>query len=70
MQINKFKFLMIFYFILEHVTFLKQMQSLGAKHVLEHVAILRHLTDLNQWYFQAFTQFGNKTSFSHTVEFK
>ena len=57
---------MIIDFILEHVTFLKQMQSLGTKHVcwnveflkqmqslcakqgLEHVAILRHLTDLNQ----------------------
>ena len=41
--------------ILEHVTILKQMQSLAAK----HVAILRHFIDLNQWYFQAITQFGN-----------
>ena len=47
-------------FILEHITFLKQMQSLSAKRVLEHVAFLRHLTDLNQCYFQAFTKFGNK----------
>ena len=40
---------MIIDFILEHVTyFLKQMQILGANHVSEHVAILRHLTDLNQ----------------------
>ena len=61
---------MIIDFILEHVTFLKQMQSLGAKHVLEHAAILRHFTDLNQGYFNAFTQFGNKESFSHRVEFK
>ena len=52
--------------VLKHVEFLKQMQSLGAKQGLEHVAILRHLTDLNQ-FFQTFTQFGNKTSFSHTV---
>ena len=43
--------------------FLKQIQSLGAKLVLEHVAILRHFTDLNQKYFQAFTQFGNNTRF-------
>ena len=28
--------------------FLKQMLSLGAKHALEYVAILRHLTDFNQ----------------------
>ena len=67
LQINKYCFLMIIDFILEHVTFLKQMQSLGTKNVcwnveflkqmqslcakqgLEHVAILRHLTDLNQW---------------------
>jgi len=33
-------------YILEHVTFLKQMQRLGAKHVLEH------FTDFNQWSFQ------------------
>ena len=39
---------MIIDFILEHVEFLKQMQSLCAKQGLEHVAILRHLTDLNQ----------------------
>ena len=25
------------------------MQSLGAKHVLEQVAILKHFTDLNQY---------------------
>ena len=36
---------MIIDFILEHITFLKQIQSLGTKHVLEHVAILRHFTD-------------------------
>ena len=61
---------MIFDFISEHVTFLKKMQSLGANQVLEYVAILRHLTDLKQLYFQAFTQFGNKTSLSQTVEFE
>ena len=32
--------------ILENATFFKQKQSLGAKHVLEHVAILRHFRDL------------------------
>jgi len=32
--------------ILENATFFKQKQSLGAKHVLEHVAILRHVRDL------------------------
>ena len=53
---------MIIDLVLEHVIFLKQMQSLAARHVLEHVAILRHLTDLNHWYFQAFAQFGNKTN--------
>ena len=54
---------MILYFNLEHVKFLKQTQSLGTKHVLEHVAILRHFTDLNQRYFQAITRFGNTTYF-------
>ncbi len=44
-------------------TFVKQMQSFGANHVLEHFTILRHLTELNQWYIQAFTQFGNTTYF-------
>ncbi len=38
---------MILDLVLEHVTFFKQMQSLGTKHVLEHVTFLRHLTDLN-----------------------
>ena len=38
---------MILYFNLEHVKFLKKTQSLGTKHVLEHVTILRHFTDLN-----------------------
>ena len=33
-------------FILENVTFFKQKQSLGAKHVLENVSTLRHFTDL------------------------
>ena len=56
--------------ILEHVTFLKQVLSFGAKHVLEHAAILRHFTDLNQRCFQAFTQFGNKTSFVFTEKRK
>ena len=60
---------MIIDFILEHVTLLKQMQSLGAKRVLEHVlileyvAILRHFTDLKPDAFQGFTQFCNTQVF-------
>ena len=50
---------MIIDFILQHVIFLKQMQSLGAKHDLGHVAILRHFTSLNQ----ALTKFGKKNMF-------
>ena len=47
LHIKKFEFLIIIDLILEHhVAFLKQMQSLGAKNVLENVAILRHFTDL------------------------
>ena len=39
---------MIIDLILEQITFLKPIQSLGAKQVLEHVAILKYVTDLNQ----------------------
>ena len=58
---------MIIDFILQHVIFLKEMQSLGAKHDLGHVAILRHFTSLNQ----ALTKFGKKKHvFCLTVNFK
>ena len=56
--------------ILEYVTFLKPMQSLGAK---TRFGTCRDFETFNRFelmYFQAFTQFGNNTSFSHRVEFK
>lgn len=59
---------MIVDFILEHEIFLKQ--RLGEKHVLE----LRDFETCHRFesmiFFKQITQFGNKTSFSHTVEFK
>ena len=58
---------MIVDFILKHVIFFKQ--RLGEKHVLELCDFETCHRFESMIFFKQITQFGNKASFSHTVEF-